>query len=226
MKNIDHQDKEIFTEAEDWHSETVLSLHSQVKIYKIVGIISLCLSFLAVFSLTQLIPLKKTIPYVIEVNKITGDAKVLKIYSGKIENISFEETLSKYWINQYLIARESYYPNLDIEENYLKVQHLSEGKAFSEYKKRFSDGNPKNPFVKYADDLVRVKVLSISFLRKDTATIRYDLIRSTKTTETITRWIDILKFKYTKTPETEATMLENPLGFKITEYRIDSEMIE
>ena len=213
-------------DGESWYEETVLALHSKAKVYQIIGVLSLILASISITGIVLLIPLKTVEPYVIEVDRMTGETKVLKQYSGDIKKVSFNEVLSKYWINRYLIARESYSPKSDIEENYTEVTHLSEGKALAMYTERFKEESTENPFTKYGKSRVRLKVSSISFLRSDTATIRYKLITTTTANETITRWVEIIKFQYINTPKNETDMLANPLGFKVIEYRTDSEIIE
>jgi type IV secretion system protein VirB8 len=214
-----------FQEADTWHSEIVLKQRSQLKIAYLIGAAALILAALCVIALVIITPLKTVTPYVIEVDKITGEAKVLNQYKGDVQNLTFEEVLSKFWINQYLIARESYSPNIDLEENYNKVRFLSEGKGFDMYAKRFGEDHPDNPFKKYGDSRVEIEVKSISFLRKDTATIRYELIQTHADRETRSHWIDIVNYRYVNSPMTEAERLANPLGFKVTEYRSDREVV-
>lgn len=215
----------IYDTSETWFEETVISLRSRLRVSYIIAGIALLVATVCAFAMAALAPLKTVVPYVIEVDKITGEAKVLKQYAGEVQQVEFKDVLSKYWINQYLIARESYNPKLDLEENYTKVQNLSEDKAFQMYAKRFADDHVDNPFKKYGDHRVEVEVKSISFLRSDTATVRYELLETMPNAEVRTKWIDIVSFKYTKTPSVEKQMLENPLGFKVTEYRSDREVI-
>jgi len=223
---MNRSEETYFNEAEEWHSEVILKQRSQLKIAYMIAGGALLLASLTVIALVSIVPLKTVVPYVIEVDKLTGEANVLKQYTGDAQKLSIEEVLSKYWINQYLIARESYSPKGDMEENYNKVRFLSEGKAFDAYSKRFADDSPDNPFKKYGDGRVAVVVQSISFLRKDTATIRYQLVQTTADKEIRSHWIDVINYHYTNTPTDESQRLANPLGFKITEYRPDQEVVK
>jgi len=213
-------------EAALWHTEVFLTLRRNYKIACIVAAISLLLACLSVFALAAIAPLKTVEPYVIEVDKATGEAKVLTEYKGDVQQLTIEKSLSKYFLNKYLIARESHDPKLDLEDNYRVVQNMSEGEAFRMYSKRFGTDHPDNPFTKYGDNTVEVEVRSISFLRSDTATIRYELVQTTQENEIRTQWIDIVSFKYTNPPTTEQARLKNPLGFKVTEYRTDREVVK
>jgi len=223
---MNKRDDAYYQTAEDWHSEVVLKQRSQLKIAYVIAGLSLLLASLCAFAIASIAPIKSVVPYVIEVDRTTGEANVLKQYTGEIQKLSIEEVLSKYWINRYLIARESFSPKTDMEENYNTVRYLSEGKALDNYAKRFADDNPENPFKKYADGRVTVEVKSISFLRKDTATIRYELVQTSTDKETRSHWIDVINYHYTNMPSDESQRLTNPLGFKVTEFRSDREVIK
>lgn len=213
--------------GEEWSQEVILSLRSRNLWLCFVTGISLALAIACVVAIQAMLPLKTVEPYVIEVDKVTGESKVLKQYTGTIESTSIEEVLSKYWLNKYLIARESFNPKIDLEENYSQVESLSEPAAFMPYSNKFKDGAPGNPFSKYGVNHARVVVKTISFLRKDTATVRYELIEESSTGDVLksTKWLDIITYKYTKTPATEKEALANPLGFKVIEYRTDAEVV-
>lgn len=216
-----------FKEGEAWDDELIHGLRSQRNIWMIVAVVSLVIALAAVVAVAGLTPLKRVEPIVVEIDKATGKAEVTTTYDGDVSKLSVQEQLAKYFINKYLIARESHNPSLDLEDNYVLVQELSEGVAFNIYAKRFSDGHPDNPFTRYGNNKVKVKISSISFLRGDTATVRYTLIeQKAQEADTATHYIDILNYKFVNVPTEEAARLKNPLGFKVTEYRSDIEIIK
>jgi type IV secretion system protein VirB8 len=216
-----------FEQAEDWDNELIRGLRSQRNIWMIVGLISLLIALMAVAAVVGLTPLKRVEPIVIEVDKASGKAEVATTYDGDVTQLSVQEQLAKYFINKYLVARESHNPNLDLEDNYVLVQELSEGAAFSNYAKRFTEDAPDNPFTRYGNNTARVKISSISFLRSDTATVRYTLIEEKgQEADKQTHFIDILNYKFVNVPTDEAARLKNPLGFKVTEYRSDIEIVK
>lgn len=216
-----------FQHGQEWDDELIHGLRSQRNTWMIVGIVSLVIALVSVIAVVGLTPLKRVEPIVVEVDKATGKAEVTTTYDGDVTKLSVQEQLAKYFINKYLIARESHNPNLDLEDNYVLVQELSEGVAFGAYAKRFSDGHPDNPFARYGSNTVKVKISSISFLRGDTATVRYTLIeQKAQEADTQTHYIDILNYKFVNVPTEEAARLKNPLGFKVTEYRSDIEIVK
>jgi type IV secretion system protein VirB8 len=209
-------------DAETWEDEVILGLKNQRNMLFIVTAISLVIGLFSVVAVIALTPLKTVVPFVIEVDKSTGSSKILTIYDGDVKKLSIEEQLSKYFIKKYLVARESFNPNLDLDENYLLVQGLSEGKAFDLYKKRFIEDSDDNIFVKYGSKSTSVGNVTTSFLRSDTAIVNYSLkIIDLKGTDEIKNYNDIVTFKYTNVPTTDEERTLNPLGFKITEFRTD-----
>lgn len=218
--------EENFKAGESWEGEIINGLRSQRNILAVVAVLALAIALMAIIAVASLTPLKRVDPFVIEVDKSTGRAEVLSLYDGDIQTLSISEQLSKYFIGKYLVARESHNPNLDIEENYLLVQELAEGQGFNSYANRFIDGSPNNPFERYGANTARIEIASISFLRNDTATVRYSIIESRpQQGDTTTHYIDILNFKFTNVPNSEEARLKNPLGFKVTEFRTDQELL-
>ena len=53
-----------------------------------------------------LMPLKTVAPYVIKVNESTGMTEVLSIANKR--DIPVNEMMNKYWLSQYVLARETY----------------------------------------------------------------------------------------------------------------------
>ena len=216
-----------FKQGEAWDDELIYALRSQRTIWMMVALISLTIALAAVIAVAGLTPLKRVEAIVVEIDKATGKAEVITTYDGDVSKLSVQEQLAKYFINKYLIARESHNPNLDLEDNYALIQALSEGVAFNTYAKRFTEGHTDNPFARYGNNKVKVKISSISFLRGDTATVRYKLIeQKTQEADTEIYYIDILNYKFVNVPTGEAARLKNPLGFKVTEYRSDLEIIQ
>lgn len=216
-----------FKEGEEWDDELIHGLRSQRNMWMIVALVALAIALASVIAVAGLTPLKRVEPIVVEVDKATGKTEITTTYDGDVSKLSVQEQLAKYFINKYLIARESYNPNLDLEDNYVLVQELSEGAAFNIYAKRFIDGHTDNPFTRYGSNKVKVKISYISFLRGDTATVRYKLIeQKSQEADTVVHYIDILNYKFVNVPTEEAARLKNPLGFKVTEYRSDLEIVK
>ncbi len=216
-----------FDHGEQWEDELIYGLRSQRNKWAAVAIVCLLIALFSVLSLLALVPLKTISPIVIEVDKATGRAEIQTIYDGDVHSLSTQEILSRYFINKYLIARESYDKNLDLEENYTLVQELSSAESFAAYAKRFATGHVDNPFSVYGDNRVKVKISSIGFLRGDAAMVKYSLIEQKKQGGDVETYYNaIIHYKFVNVPSLESARLKNPLGFKVEEFRRDIEIVK
>ena len=187
--------------------------------FRIAGFIAILLAI----ALVLLIPLKQSVPYTIEVDKVTGETHVKKpLEKGKLTQ---SEALTKYWLIKYVRARLGY-DRQDIEPQYEMVNMMSEKKEFARYAKAFDPRKPDSPYQVYGENTtVTVEVKSISFIDEDTASVRLNLIETNKDgRETPSPWIVTTSYQFTLEPRTEAERFENPLGFQATSWRLDAEV--
>ena len=69
-----------------------------------------------------------------------------------------------------------------------------------------------------------VNIRSITFLAPDTAQVRFTALEKLDTSERPSYWIATLQFRFVQNSADEEERLINPVGFKITSYRIDPEV--
>ena len=172
-----------------------------------------------------LTPLKKVEPYTIEVNTTTGETKVKQPLKDGV--LTQSEALTKYWLIRYVRARVGY-DFQDIEEQYKTVNWLSDQKEFSRYADAFNPKKATSPYNLYGDRVqLLVRVKSISFIDKDTASIRIDLNKiEIDGSEEITPVVVTASFQFTLEPRSEEERFENPLGFQVTNWRVDAEVVK
>ncbi len=180
------------------------------------------ITLLLAIALVLLVPLKTTVPYTIEVNTISGETKVAQPL--KKGSLTQSEVLTKYWIVKYVMARVTY-DRQDLQKNYVTVQYLSDKRVFTDYDRWFDPKKPTSPFQIYGETTtVSVQVKSVSFLDKDTASIRINKIEKTVDKETITPWVITMSFAYSLEAKTENDRYNNPFGFQTTKWREDAEI--
>lgn len=176
-------------------------------------------------SLCALLPLKSVEPFVIEVDKSNGMSRVLHLaYS---EEIPVDEMSHKYWLSQYVLARESY-DWRTLNQDYYKVRELSLPQVFEVYNAQYGENNEDSLERKYRDD-VRIKVLlkSVVVHNDYIATVRLTKVRYDNRSgletgrESLTATLAFEYFPDFKVPEERR--LINPFGFKVTSYRTDPE---
>ena len=94
---------------------------SERRAWGIVKIVSFAVVALSI-AIICLFPLKTTEPYVIQVDKSTGLTDILHIANA--QDIPVSEVMDKYWINTFVLSRESYDWNM-LNDLIEKVRQLS-----------------------------------------------------------------------------------------------------
>jgi len=217
------QDNNIFEKAEQANNETYNKAMKRSFIGWIIAIIFIFFSFVSMITITVLIPLKEKIPYVVEVDKVSGETSVTKVTKGKLTQ---SESLTKYWINKYVRYRTQY-DYQDIEESYELVKAMTSPREFTNYHKDYDTNNLESPYRIYGENTtLKTRIKSISFIDKDTATVRIDIEKKRINEDKPKHfpYIVTLSFRFTLEPESEKEIQENPFGFQCTKWRIDSEI--
>ncbi|MPB16875.1 type IV secretion system protein [Campylobacter lari] len=191
----------------------------------LVAFISMAISIIAVIAVIFLTPLKTTEPYVIRVDNTTGMVDI--ITSLQEEQISSIEALDKYFISQYIKAREGYYYKF-LNQDYVLTQLMSDENVANKYRAIYAGDNALDQI--YKDNVeVSVKILSIVLGNSNgvkTSTIRALITKKdsvTKSTQQSTKVIT-LAYDFLLAKTSEENRILNPLGFKVTHYRVDEEI--
>jgi type IV secretion system protein VirB8 len=208
-----------------WEEDVVLNeRHSRILAWRVATAAGALLVVMTI-CLALLIPLKQAIPYVITVDKQTGEAQLA---STAPKFLAESDLTHKYWIREYVVARERYIYKL-LQHDYDTVRVLAGPALWKEYSTQFEGPNALDK--KVGDSVEAVpSILSIVLHADNTATVRYDLVkRDTKqsTQSSTSRRIATLKFTYqAKTLVKEADLIANPLGFTIVAYHTDQEYVK
>lgn len=205
-----------------WEEDIVLhERQSRILAWRVAAAAGALLAVMTV-CLALLIPLKQSIPYVITVDKLTGEAQLA---STARKFVGQSELTHKYWIREFVVARERYVYKL-LQRDYDTVRVLSGPEVWKTYSANFSGPNALD---KRVGDTVEAapNILSIVLHNDNTATVRYDLVkRETKqgTQSSTSRRVATLRFTYeSKTLAKEIDLIANPLGFTVTAYHTDQE---
>ncbi len=71
----------------------------------------------------------------------------------------------------------------------------------------------------------QVDIRAVSFVSDGVANVRFHRIVRQSQQVTESDWIATIAYAYTKAPMGEADRLRNPLGFQVTSYRADPEVV-
>lgn len=199
---------------------------------------SLVVSILLVLGYIGLVPLKEKVPYLVMADPYTGTSTVSRL-SNDFQNdtITKNEAINKSNVARFVIARESYDWDLISRQDWNIVNAMGSGDVLAEYRKLFEPTNPHNPDAIYGRKMsVRIKIKTISLKSLPTgkdgqvllsADVRFDRIVVDKQAARIANtesYIAYLAYEYKPNlAMQEQYRVENPLGFRVTSYRVDPE---
>lgn len=213
-----------FKGGETWEREIIANaLQSRNRAW-LMSFVCMGVAVLSLITLLLLLPLKTFEPYVVSVDRNTGYLEVTKgLYQG---NLSQDEAITQANLVKYVSLRESYNPSI-LRENYELASLMSHGQALEEYQQIWNGKNPNNPSVVLGRKAaIDIKIQSVSFLNDKTASIRFQRELKENNQTKISYWTAIVDYQYAQKPMRMADRFMNPLGFQVTSYRVNPEVLE
>ncbi|HEF8491354.1 TPA: type IV secretion system protein [Campylobacter jejuni] len=219
--------KNEFNTAIDYEASFRYLIEKSNKRAWIIAFVSIFVAIISIIAVVLLAPLKTIEPYVIRVDNTTGMVDILTILDEK--EISSNEALDKYFISQYVKAREGYYYEL-LNQDYLLTQLMSSEKVANEYRAWYEGENARDQILKNSNE-VNVQILSVVLGNSNgvkTSTIRTLITTKNLSSGAITQETKVitLSYEYILAKASEENRILNPLGFKVLTYRIDSEITQ
>lgn len=215
----------IYNEAMDFESSVRYLVEQSNKRAWLIAIIGVFVAILSIIAVLLLTPLKTVEPYVIRVDNTTGMVDILTTLDEK--QITQIEALDKHFVSQYIKAREGYYYEM-LNQDYIFVQLLSTPQIAEEYRQIYAGDNARDSKLGNATQ-VEVQIISIVLGESNgskTATARINLKTTNRNSkgETIATRVITLNYDYQIAQVNEENRLLNPLGFKVSNYRVDEEI--
>lgn len=181
------------------------------------------------------LPLKEKVPYLVMADPYTGTASVARL-SGNFRDrdVTTEEAINKSNVAQFVLARESYDSGLVGQRNWRTTLSMAGPAVAPAYIALHSESNPERPFRLYGSaSSVRARILSIVLIgggagaRPTGATVRFQRSLYDKgrgQVQPLDSRIATLEFTYNPDLRlSEEDRLLNPLGFRVTNYRVDDD---
>lgn len=213
-------------EGKTWENEIFASAYQSRNRAWLFSFMSMGIAISSIITLMMILPLKTFEPYIVTVDRSTGYVEVTKgLQAGSLTQ---DEAITQSNLVRYVSARESYNPNPAVlRDHYDFVALLSGGLALKEYQQLWDGENSDNPSIQLGHKAsVDIKIQSVSFLNDRTASIRFlRELRKDNLLKTST-WNAIIDFQYVQKPMKMIDRFSNPLGFQITSYRINPEIME
>jgi len=210
--------------VEEWFYDRYQAARIQANRCFVIALLFGILACLAVTAIVVLMPFKTVQPFVVEANTASGEVRVLKPFDAM--QLAPGDAVIKSFLAKYVIARETYDPQ-DLRESYRIVRLMSDSKEGLRVDSWLATTNPSSPLNRYQNHTVRsVRVRSVSFLNARTAQVRFASTETLQTTKKEDNWVAIVSFRFVNLPEGEEERFINPLGFQVTAYRVDQELVQ
>ena len=207
-----------------WYKEKYELAVIQRNLLSIIIIIAIFAIAISVFTIRYIKSTKSVEPFVIEIDKKSGvptvvDPVNIKVYTG-------DEVMKRYFVMQYIKAREEYYPST-FDQNYNNVIRVlsSPEVYYGDYRPKFHKSNLNSPYNLYGKHSYRTLSLkSLIFPTNTSVQARISLQVSGGLSVQLDK-IVYLEFTFTNIEMNDEERLINPFNFQVTLYRIEDEKI-
>lgn len=190
----------------------------------VAGVASSIAFILALLLLASL-PLRKTEIFTVLVDRTTGEAE--KVVQVAPVGLAEEEAVKQALLVGYITDRESYM-TAGIQEQLESVQRRSAGNAEASLVRLWTNTNDNEdypPALYGVDSEVTVKVKQITFLNPEVAQVRFTKTLRKRDMSPVARaFTATVGFEFAPAEHRRLERVwENPLGFTVTQYRVDAE---
>jgi type IV secretion system protein VirB8 len=210
--------------ALDWQRSDLQRAKRSVRFaWSVAGIASL-LSIVSVGAVAALAPLKRVVPFVVEVDKVTGQTSLVPGLTGA-NPMSYDASVKRYFLSQYVKDREGWLPLAENEliHAVLLMSGDEEKRRFTEF---FGRSNPASPQLVFRDTpMASVQIRSISFINENVAEVHYArTVFSHIGDPLVSNYVATLTFTIANRPQLERDLNVDPIGFSVTNYQTSPEV--
>ena len=210
--------------AKAWETDQVVRAQKSERRAWLFAGGGLATALVAVTAVAVLTPLKSVEPFVVRVDKNTGATDIVTRLTDQKE--SYNEAIDKYFLARYVSYRGSYSSAMAYPD-YQAVTTMSSAQVANAYFEQIKPNNPHSPTAVYGKDgQVDISVNAIAFLGKGVAQVRFTRAeRLPNAQDHVTRWIATITYRYLNPPTDEKARLVDPIGFQVSDYRLDPETV-
>ncbi|MBC0621539.1 type IV secretion system protein, partial [Escherichia coli] len=161
--------------------------------------------------------------HLLTLNEATHEVQQVKLTR---DQTSYGDEIDKFWLTQYVIHRESY-DFYSVQVDYTAVGLMSTPNVAESYQSKFKGRNGLDK-VLGDSETTRVKINSVILDKPHgVATIRFTTVRRVRSNpvdDQPQRWIAIMGYEYKSLAMNAEQRYVNPLGFRVTSYRVNPEV--
>jgi type IV secretion system protein VirB8 len=199
-----------------------------------VAFSAVALALIMAGAIFYMLPLKQKVPFLVMADAATGVATVAHLTDdANVQRITSSEAINRSNVAHFVQARESYDSAFLNLHDWNTVLTMASPGVAAAYTSLYSPQNPDNPYQTYGRDrAIRINILSIVLgggagKAPKGATVRFQRsIYNKQTGGTMPLDNKIAMMEFTYRPDLrmdERARLENPLGFQVTAYQVDSD---
>lgn len=182
-----------------------------------------------------MLPLKEKVPYLVMADAYTGTSTVARLQEDfSNRSITSSEAINRSNVAHFVLARESYDVALMNLRDWATVYTMSSSEVAAEYSALHANNNVDSPYnVHGRGRAIRVRLLSIVLVgggdgrAPKGATVRFQrslVDKASGAARPLDSKIATIEFSYKPNLKMdEERRIENPLGFQVTSYRVDSD---
>ncbi len=224
VKRTETGDRDYFNDGATWEQEIIANAFQSKNRAWLIAFFCMGVAILSLLTLLLILPLKTFEPFVVTVDRSTGYLEVTKgLYQG---NLTQDEAITQSNLVKYISLRESYNPSI-LRENYDQVSLMSQANALKEYQQLWNANNSNNPSIIYGRKAaIDIKIQSVSFINDKTASVRFQRELKENNQTKVSYWTAVIDYHYSQKPSKMAERFLNPLGFQVTSYRVNPEVLE
>jgi type IV secretion system protein VirB8 len=224
------REQKYFEKARDWEADRQSRLErSERRAWVVAGAASV-VAVVAVLGIATLAPFKRVVPMVFAVDKASGNTELVNAADDRnVAQLGYQELLDKHWASQYIIARESYFYRL-LQTDYNTVLMLSADDVGRDYARLFEGTDPRDKKLGSQTEW-KVTVLSVSLQHDGVgskAVVRFqreERKNGAERPEPPSFFVATMAYEYKPSMfGKEKDLVQNPLGYRVTSYRLDSEL--
>jgi type IV secretion system protein VirB8 len=213
-----------FTEAKGWNADQLRSAERSRRLAWGVAACAAIVATMAVGAVAALSPLKSVEPFVVRVDRSTGAVDVMTALRDE-KSVTYDEAVTKHFLAQYVRAREGWLAPA-AEANFRQVSIMSTPTEQQRWADAFRPANPQSPQVLYGPaGEAQIDIRAVSFVADGVANVHFHRMVRQSQQVTDSDWIATIAYSYTRAPMGEGDRLRNPLGFQVTSYRADPEVV-
>jgi type IV secretion system protein VirB8 len=208
--------------SKNWFSDRYEWLEVQRNILFVLLLSSAAIIVFLTLTISYIKSTRTIEPFVIEIEPKTGVTTVVQPEGTKI--YAEEESVRRYFIWKYIKAREEYYRSrYDLMAKEVSV--LSSPQVYGEYASIYGKNNPQSPYNILGDGSYRyVELKSMLMLDEKNVQVRIKMKNGGGSAEEMNKVI-YMTYLIENTEMNMDQRFINPINFKVTNYRIEDEII-